>query len=314
MAKTETEFDDYSLKVERKALYEIIADKLEDVILNDPSTISQKMPSENHLSDLFGASRPVIREALKILKDRGLIVSHQGASSVITEYDPEKFIKSVNRIICTKNVSSDQIYQVRCALEMLSVRLAAENPDPDGVQMLRKLNAEIAACRVPEEIEKRSGLDMDFHMAIAAMSGNPLLIYMTETLSTLLTPLFDSVLLENSSSDSAVPMHERIIDAVAEGDADRACDQMRAHIMLSIRGIEELEEREADSGKTPKGRHKSKRASDGGDDAASGAASSTAKKSNRKRSSSTRKSASGSKSKSKDKNTGTGNSRRKSDK
>ena len=64
--------------VERVNLYESIANNLEEMILNDSSQIGQKLPSEQTMAANFGVSRNVIREALKILKERQLITLHIG--------------------------------------------------------------------------------------------------------------------------------------------------------------------------------------------------------------------------------------------
>lgn len=231
---------DYS--IERKALYEIIADRMEEMILSDTTKISQKLPSEQQLADSFGVSRPVIREALKILKERGLISSRQGASSVITDYDTDAFIKSINRITCMKNVSPAQIYQIRTVLEVLSAKLAAENPDKSLVEELKVRNRSMEARwseagSFEEAVRERARLDAEFHSMIAGMSGNPLLQCMTEALIPLLIPVFEKGLCDETAKDGTC-FHDKIIAAIESGDADKASTLMRNHLMISIRNYE----------------------------------------------------------------------------
>ena len=85
----------------RNAMYEVIADKIEEMILSDEMQASEKLPSEAVLSEKFGVSRPVVREALNTLRERGLIASRQGAASVITEPDADTLLRNFNRIILT---------------------------------------------------------------------------------------------------------------------------------------------------------------------------------------------------------------------
>lgn len=228
--------------IERKALYEIIADRMEEMILSDTTKISQKLPSEQQLADSFGVSRPVIREALKILKERGLISSRQGASSVITDYDTDAFIKSINRITCMKNVSPAQIYQIRTVLEVLSAKLAAENPDKSRLNALKERNRTMEDRWLSREgseeaIKERARLDAEFHSAVAGMSGNPLLHYMTEALSSLLIPVIEKTICDETAKDG-ISFHDRIIAAIESGDVDKASALMRDHLMLSIRNYE----------------------------------------------------------------------------
>lgn len=235
--------------IERKALYEIIADRMEEMILSDTTKISQKLPSEQQLADSFGVSRPVIREALKILKERGLISSRQGASSVITDYDTDTFIKSINRITCMKNVSPAQIYQIRMTLEVLSMKLAAENPDKELVAELKARNRSMEvrwneAANLREAVSERARLDAEFHSAIAGMSGNPLLQVMMEALASLLIPVIEKTIDEETSKEG-ISCHDRIIAAIEAGDAEKACDLVQSHLTIALRNYELMNDQEA---------------------------------------------------------------------
>lgn len=227
--------DNSDFDISRKALYEVIADKLEMMILSDNTKISQKLPSEQYLADSFGVSRPVIREALKILKERGLIESRQGASSVITDYSTENFAKSVSRIAHMKNATPDQIYQIRNVLEVLSVKLATENCDSNGLAALKELNRRMRECG--NDMKMRSQLDVEFHAAIAKMSKNPLLEFMTSSLASLLLPLIEKSM-DSVTDIDGILSHDKLISAISDGDSAKACDLMRAHLILSMRNFE----------------------------------------------------------------------------
>ena len=220
--------------VEKKALYEVIADKLEEMILGDQTKFQQKLPSEQRLAESFSVSRPVIREALKILKERGLIDSKQGAASVIVEYSNENLSKAFFRLTQSKNVSVEQIHQVRTALELLSVRLAALNATKEDVRALKKLialfekqNQPIALC----------ALDIKFHKKIVQISKNPLL----EDIYSSLMYLIESVINTATSFETkmdGIYWHKKIIAAIADKDAEKAVNAMQQHLLLSIRNIE----------------------------------------------------------------------------
>ena len=222
--------------LEKKALYEIIADKLEEMILNDLTEFKKKLPSEQRLAETFSVSRPVIREALKLLKERGLIESHQGASSVIIEYSPQSLLKSFSRFSQTKKISPVQIHQVRTALELLSARMAAKNASLEDIEQLKEINERLKTSKEKKEI---SQLDTDFHKRIATASQNPLLEGMYEVLSGLIEQF-----IEKSTSDQArldgIAWHEKIITAIENGNAEEAATLVQQHLLLSIRNFEHL--------------------------------------------------------------------------
>ena len=131
---------------ETKSLCEVIADKLEYAIFNDKTINKGKLPSEMQLANAYGVSRPVIREALKILKARGLIDSRQGAPTTVVEYKVEDLQKNLARISKMKNISSTEVYAVRLALEVASARYAAQNATEEDLFALRKMN-EVAKAK-----------------------------------------------------------------------------------------------------------------------------------------------------------------------
>ena len=82
----------------RTNLYEQVADHLEEMILSDDDLKEEdKLPSETALAEQFGVSRNVIRESLKLLKERGLIDSRNGTGSYITKPEAENIA-----VICEK--------------------------------------------------------------------------------------------------------------------------------------------------------------------------------------------------------------------
>ena len=75
--------------VSRVNLYEQIAGRLEEWILAHNFKEQEKLPSEQALAEEFNVSRNVVREALKLLKERGLVDSRNGTGSYVTKPDVE---------------------------------------------------------------------------------------------------------------------------------------------------------------------------------------------------------------------------------
>ncbi|MBR5308103.1 MAG: FadR family transcriptional regulator [Clostridia bacterium] len=214
----------------RNAMYEVIADKIEEMILSDEMQASEKLPSESVLSEKFGVSRPVVREALNTLRERGLIASRQGAASVITEPDADTLLRNFNRIILMKKVSPMQVYQVRMVLETLCAGLAAKKCTQSEIENLRTLNEKVRTSKGNYELRART--DLEFHIAIAECSGNPLLSVMLEALASLLEPIIINNL-KNLEKDTGDLFHGRIIDAIESGDEASSEKLMREHLTES---------------------------------------------------------------------------------
>ena len=90
---------DEKFTVVKTNLYEQIADYLEDMILNNKTMQEEKkLPSEQALAVTFGVSRNVVREALKLLKERGLIELRNGTGAYITKPEASNISDVVSRI------------------------------------------------------------------------------------------------------------------------------------------------------------------------------------------------------------------------
>lgn len=228
--------DNIDFELDRKTLPELIAEKLEAMILSDSSQVEQKLPSEQSLALSFGVSRPVIREALVLLRGRGLVTPKNGEGSFIREPPAETLTQTLNRMVQLKNIHYSDVFAVRMNLEIMAARLAAERITLDGLEELRSLNRQMEKSNSDPEL--RAKLDIAFHAKIAEESGNPLLSVMVNSLASLLVPMIVKSLTLAGTGMDGVAYHERIIVVLEEGDPSKAADMIRGHLMLSIRDYE----------------------------------------------------------------------------
>ena len=132
---------DYEVK--RENLYETVAEKLEDSILSGNTQVGERLPSEQALAESFGVSRNVMRESLKLLKERGLIDSRMGGGSYITKPESSDLVNVVNRIILMDNIDYEQVFQMRGILESAACSLAAVKCTQQQVARLEMINRQL---------------------------------------------------------------------------------------------------------------------------------------------------------------------------
>lgn len=217
-------------------LYEVIAAKLEEMILRDSTQIEQKLPSEQSLAASFGVSRPVIREALMLLKARGLITQRNGEGSFISNPDPQELTNTINRMVQMNNIHPASIYEIRVTLEMMACRLAAERATAEELQELTRINHDMEQCK--EDIQKRVELDIHFHSRLAEFSGNPLLAMFVKSTTSLLHHMLKQALELPGTHEDGIDYHHRIIESLRTGDPEKAEDTIRGHLVTSMRNYE----------------------------------------------------------------------------
>lgn len=82
----------------RQPMYAALADVLTQEIREGKYKPSSAIPTEKELSELYGVSRQTVRQALRHVKDRGLISSHAGIGTIVRDLADQKTFSSVNSI------------------------------------------------------------------------------------------------------------------------------------------------------------------------------------------------------------------------
>jgi len=231
-------------KVNKTNLYEQVADTLERLIVNSDDT-AKKLPSEQELSGQFNVSRTVIREALKVLKERGLVQARNGEGSYISKPDTNTVSNAVNRLVQMDNISNEDIHGIRIILETAAVRLAAIHATQKDFEYLESTVQEMSAH--PLSAEKRIKLDSEFHRLLAHSSGNKLLETFVEVMTFLLRDYMIKGFPGLAHIKNVINYHKRIIEAIKSRNPDDAEEAMRSHLVSARDNVRvyELKRRKA---------------------------------------------------------------------
>lgn len=219
-------------------LSEQIADTLEQAIINSDIK-AEKLPPEQELSGRFKVSRTVIREALKILKERGLIDSRSGGGSYLSRPNTDSISSVLNRIIRMDNISSDDLHNMRLILETAAARLAALNIRLAEIKHLEFIMEQMTDETMP--MEMRINLEADFHVTIARSSRNELVGMFVEVMIILLKDytikgVFGSPGIRRSSGQ-----YRRIAEALKRRDPTAAEAAIQEHLAASRKNAGEYE-------------------------------------------------------------------------
>ena len=219
-------------------LYEQIADVLEQAIIHSDRKVT-KLPSEQELSSRFNVSRTVIREALKVLKERGLIDSRNGGGSYISKPNTDTVSSVLNRIITIDNISNDDLHDMRLILETAAIRLAAVNISSAEIKHLEFILEQMADETLP--LEQRINYDADFHITIARSGGNILVGMFVE----IMTILLKQYMLKGISGPPGIKktgvQHRKILDAVKDRNPKSAETAVYEHLTASRKNVDKYE-------------------------------------------------------------------------
>ena len=238
------------LRVERKPkLSETVVAAIRKQLLAGEVPPGQKLPTESQLTEAFGVSRTVIREALAKLAADGLVEPRQGAGVFVTEH-----ISTTFGVLAADMGSKDSI-----ALNVLEVRLAIEI-ESAGLAAIRRNAAQEAAIqeaffefeRLLLASQPTGPADLAFHRAIASATNNPFYVEMLDVLGRRAIPCdvtspWSTELVQSDEYQRGLQReHLVILNAISAGDAGAAREAMRAHLTRSQqRYRERLQARQA---------------------------------------------------------------------
>ncbi|CAD7033790.1 FadR family transcriptional regulator [Pseudorhizobium endolithicum] len=213
----------------RKSLSDIVFERIHRAIKSGAYQPNERLPTEHDLATEFEVSRPIIREALKRLRDQGLIYSRRGAGSfvrVVGMREPLGFgqLENVADLL--------NCYEFRLTVEPAAAAAAAERHDA----------ATLAAIRQALELMRdatnrqshREDADFQFHLAIARASKNSYFYTAMEALKDHIAVGMRfhgaSVKRETSGLARVFLEHESVTEAIASGDAARSRQLMYDHL------------------------------------------------------------------------------------
>jgi len=215
--------------VQSSRLYEQIVKQIEESILKGALKPGDQLPAERDLAQQFGVSRTAVREAVKTLREKGLVESYSGRGTFITNGTSQAIKQSLDFMMrIGQQDGLVQLAEVRQILEPEIVALAASRVQEQHLAMMREAVAVMdEALRDPDAYIEA---DLDFHLSLAEAAENPIILSLIDSIVGLLREQRLRIFYVDGGPDRGQYHHKRILEAVEQRDEDRARDAMRAHL------------------------------------------------------------------------------------
>lgn len=211
-----------------------LSEQLATKIRSGELSPGDRLPTEKALSNTYGVSRTVVREAISGLRAHGYIETRQGQGAFV---QPQAATPAgVFRAATLEDVL--HMIEFRWSLEPAIAALAAQRRTHAGLRRLGEARA--ALQRAGADSERMAPADFDFHRAIAEAAGNPYFLALFDQLGPAIIPHATINLYRVSGEEGeflgkVADEHEEIFAAVAMGRPDEAREAMWRHLENSRR-------------------------------------------------------------------------------
>ncbi|TWI53470.1 DNA-binding FadR family transcriptional regulator [Pseudomonas duriflava] len=204
----------------RKSMHARIVQELGRQIVSGHFPVDSKLPAETSLCEDYAVSRPVLREATRVLVAKGLVYSKPKVGTVVRPrrewhmLDPDVLHWLMETT--PQNEFFDVLSSVRCIIEPAVAALAATNATAEDIAAIEDAYYRMEMAETPENLLQP---DLDFHSRIADATHNDLLANLCNMLSLALRESLRQSNRRPNLHELALPRHKAILTAIQHRDA-----------------------------------------------------------------------------------------------
>lgn len=219
-----------------------IIKELESAIVGGDLDAGKRLPTEGELARKYGASRAAVREAVQVLKARGLVESRRGSGSyVAADAGAKSLHESLERYTALRGDAEAyiELLDLRLMVETFCVKRLALASDEEPRERVRDCLGRMVAAGA--DLKRFGEEDIAFHQAIVEGAGHGLFATIFRGLLPGLGRRFalmtytKAELIEQTLLD-----HRKIMAAVEARDAVQAELCLRAHLCWSRENLDHL--------------------------------------------------------------------------
>lgn len=217
--------------IQTAKVFKQIADQIEQRILNGELRNGDRLPTELDLAKQFHVSRTAVREAMKILAQKGLVDTRPGRGTIVIDGAHTALQSSLGLVMKLKlgeMGGSENLLEVREILETEIAAIAAERATEKEITAMREAIAAMDAHM--HDVNMFIVADNRFHEALAQATQNILILLLTNSIVNLLSEQRKQIFSVVGGPQRGQIHHKRIFESVIGRDAEAARTAMREHL------------------------------------------------------------------------------------
>lgn len=214
--------------IERRKVYELLADRLLAQISGRRLNPGEILPPERVLAERYGVGRSSVREALRMIESKGLIKAVGHGSFRVAEHR-HPLNQSLSLLLSMQEGDLQELYEVRRIIEVEEASLAASRRTEEDLARMREAIDEMVAGL--HSGERYIGADVEFHLAIVRATGNRIAWHMMNAIRDVMRQALSSVYRIPGSPERSTEQHRQILAAIQARRGDEARERMREHLL-----------------------------------------------------------------------------------
>ena len=222
-------------QVKQNRVFEDVIEQIQEAILEGKLKAGDRLPAERKLKEMFQTSRGTLREALRVLEQKGLLEIRTGVNggAIVKTVTMHQVSESLDLLIRSQKVSLEELAEFREGVEGIVTDLATKYAKKKDITALRELLKK-AEEYVTEGVSRWDDFidnDNQFHMALARIAGNRIYETVLKTVHDNISRYYNRFLAKEKKimKTNYFDLCE-IADAVSLGDPETARSVAGKHV------------------------------------------------------------------------------------
>jgi len=214
-------------------IFQDVVNQIQDAIVDGRIKAGDVLPSERELQRMFHTSRGTLREALRVLEERGLIDIRLGVrgGAVVRDITSRQPSETLALLIRSRQVSLRHLAEFREGMEGNVAALAAQHAAPADVRRLEAVVAEAERHMAAADRDGFIEADKRFHLDLSEITGNPVYIFVFHSIHENIHRYYDRYLsMDGRELSENLSDLRDILRAVAQGRPDEARVMAQSHV------------------------------------------------------------------------------------
>ncbi|GAB3276032.1 GntR family transcriptional regulator [Larkinella harenae] len=207
-----------NIPIKRESLADAVVNKLQEQITMNHYKVGEKLPSEPELMQQFGVGRSTVREAVRILTNKGLVRVQQGLGTFVQL--PPNNVEPLHQ--CLQRAEGADVNEVRQLLELKIAEKAALNRTQEDIDLMTVFLQKRHDAALQNQPEDCIEADIQFHIRLAMASQNDVLVDLYKIIADKMKKSFMEVFITTETLLSKQTMHTSLLQSVVDRDPKKA--------------------------------------------------------------------------------------------
>ncbi|WP_218668913.1 FadR/GntR family transcriptional regulator [Variovorax sp. KK3] len=222
-----------------------IIQQIRDLIHARRLRADDRLPPERDLAEQLAVSRNSVRQALRSLEEQGLLVIRKGATggAFVQGGGAGAVPTLMSDLFSLGAIRPQDLTETRVMVGVEVVRLACERCSDDEIDQLEDNVRAAEQATEADNLALRTELNLEFHRMLARMTGNALLIAITDGVVTVTQQFVERI--GRTPTSYVMPFRRRLLKLLRARDVDGAAAEMRRHLLqqqkLYLKAVANLE-------------------------------------------------------------------------